>query len=231
MTAPNLDDLMRWRSNKNFASMLALCNTCGTVRQAKRPRGRDYDRQTGQLKCDHCSEITVHALIRGTSWDEEAHAYALGMPDENGNYATPALMDRMRSGLPRNPRLAHIWMESVEKKAIEAGAPKMRTLCGDLVTTPERAEDTNRVPLEDRAPEYRERDWECADDDGWQYMECVNCVRVHNHLEAVRRRKTLGELMTTALAELLDRPRAGIYDPYSQRLIELLREVHGENGS
>ena len=59
-------------------------------------------------------------------------------------------------------------------------------------------------------------------------MDCVNCLRVHNHGEAVRRRKHLAELMTTALAELLDPPRAGIYDDHSEALIAALRAVHGE---
>ncbi|MGW6035299.1 hypothetical protein ACWFOS_16735 [Gordonia terrae] len=228
---PTVEDLMRWRSNKNSNSMLALCNTCGAVRQAKRPRNRDYERNTGQLKCIRCGKVTVHALIRGNSWDEQAHAFALGMPDAYGEYATPAQMDRWRNGMPRNPRLSHIWMASIERKAIEAREPKMRALCGELVTTPKRAEDTSDVPLQDRKPpEYSDRDWNRTDDNGWQYMECVNCVRVHNHMETVRRRDTLRKLMTTALAELLDKPRAAIYDQHSQRLIDLLRAVHGENG-
>lgn len=231
MNPPTVNDLTQWRRNGNYDSMLALCNECGAVRRTSRPRGRDHQRETGQLKCDACARITVHALIRGNDNDEARHALALGMPSPyTGKTASPKFMDDWRRGMPRNPRLGHIWLESVERKAIEARAPKMRALCGEMVTTPKRAEDTNSVPLEDRAPRYDERDWERTDADGWQYMECVNCVRVHNHMEAVRRRKTLADLMTTALAELLDRPRAGIYDAHSQALIDLLRAVHDENG-
>lgn len=227
---PTVADVLEERRRHVYDLLLAICTVCAQPRQAKRPRNRDYRTETGDLKCGGCGEVTRHALIKGLSHDERTWAFAYGMPDDYGNVHTDEFMDRMRAGMQRNPRLSHIWYSSVEAKAIAAGAPMMRTLCGELVPTPASADDTNHVPKASLDPiAYGEsRHHREFDSSGWRIMDCVNCLRVHNHGEAVRRRKQLAELMTAALGELLDPPRAGIYDDHSEALIAALRAVHGE---
>ena len=230
-TVPTVAELLEERRRHVYDLLLAICTVCAQTRQAKRPRNRDWSTQTGDLKCAACGTVTRHALVHGSSHDEHTWALAYGMPDDYGNVHSTEFMDRARAGMKRNPQLSHIWYSSVEEKAIAAGAPMMRTLCGELVPTPANADETNSVPKTPLDPiAYgQSRHRREFDSDGWRIMECVNCLRVHNHGEAVRRRKQLAELMTTALAELLDPPRAGIYDDHSAALIDALRAVHGED--
>ena len=229
-TVPTIANILEARRRHSSDLLLALCTICAQTRSARRPRNRDYRNSTGDLKCDACGAITRHALIVGSSHDEGSWAWVYGMPDAYGNTASDDVMDRGRAGMQRNPRLSHIWYSSVEERAIAARAPMMRTVCGELVKTPASAEDTNHVPKAQLDPiEYgQSRHQREFDSNGWRIMECVNCLRIHNHHEAVRRRKSLTELMTTALAELLDPLRAELYDQHSAALIEALKAVHGE---
>ncbi len=235
MTTPaTIGQLQRARQARDYRLLLAVCTVCAATRSAKRPRNTDWCDRTGDLKCGGCDAITRHALITGSSDDERQLALAYGMPDAYGNTSSHDIMDRARAGMKRNPRLEHIWYISVEKKAIAERAPYMRTLCGGLVPTPKSAEDTASVPQTTLDPiaygESRRMRYGEVDADGWRILQCVDCLRVHNHQESVRRRKLLAELMTTALADLLKAPTTDIYDSRSEVLIELLQAAQGDNG-
>lgn len=235
MTTPvTIGQLQRAREARDYRLLLAVCMVCATTRSAKKPRNPDWRDRTGDLKCGGCDAITRHALITGSSDDERQLAFAYGMPDAYGNTTTHEIMDRARAGMKRNPRLKHIWYVSVEEKAIAERAPYMRTLCGGLVPTPKSAEDTASVPQTTLDPiaygESRRMRYGEEDADGWRILQCVDCLRVHNHQEAVRRRKRLAELMTAALADLLKPLRADVYDAHSEALIAALEAVRGDNG-
>lgn len=222
----------------------ALCTQCGNPRKYRRPRNRVWSddatcaRQLGDLKCLNCGCVTRHALILAEDYAEEGERIALGMPPANVDFWTDEqrerLQDRYRqNALRRNPRLCHIWYSRVEAKAIKLGQPTMRVLCGEMVKTPKRAEDTNSVPHKELDPNtYSGPSWDGSetDADGWEYRHCVNCLRVHNHGELVRQRNRVKVLMTAALGELLDQSCVGAYDAHLPDLIGLLERVHGEGG-
>lgn len=222
----------------------ALCTVCGQTRKYRRPRNRVWrddatcTRQVGDLKCANCGAITRHALITAEDFAEDHERVALGMPPANANLWTDEQRERFqdqyrRNVLQRNPRLCHIWYSRVEAEAIKHGQPTMRALCGEMVKTPKRAEDTNNVPHKELDPNtYSGPSWDGSetDADGWEYRHCVNCLRVHNYQELVRQRDRLKVLMTTALAELLDPMRVSDYDRHLADLTALLERVHGDGG-
>ncbi|MCF3940912.1 hypothetical protein [Gordonia tangerina] len=228
-TPPTVAQLQKFRRHGHGAYKLAICGECGTVRQCRQPRNREHERNTGQLKCSHCEAITTHALITGFDYDETRYALALGMPDDRGNKSVAA-MDAYRENFTTNPLLRHIWWTKDEREARERGEPRVRAFCGELTALPEVPRDnsfTGPAP----APAGDTLDGRSYDPDDvgeWRAMSCPNCHRVDAHLEAVSRRKALRQLMMTALAELLDAPRAHLYDPHSEALIDALRAVHGE---
>lgn len=229
-STPSVDDLMRWRriANGYHTMMLALCMVCGSVRSATRPRRRDYDSNTGELKCQTCGQSTLHALVTGASHDEERHTLALGLPARDGLLPDSKMMDayRTRSGLPRNPRLQHIWSAKSERQAIADGAATLRAFCGEVVPAPRSADESSSIQSGDLA--QRNTDYDHPDADGWIRQDCVNCLRVYNHNAAMRRRKTLSQLMIVAIAELQGAEKADRYDAHSAELIAALRAVHGE---
>ncbi|MCX6468085.1 MAG: hypothetical protein NTW76_02055 [Corynebacteriales bacterium] len=222
---------------------VALCTVCGQSRSYRRPRNHVYRddvnciREVGDLKCSSCSAVTRHALVRGYDGEEVEQRVALGIPTNAGwNHLTDAERQRIqdayrRNVLQRNPRLAHIWYETVEADAIRLGHPKMRALCGEMVKTPKRAEDTGSVPKRELDPvTYSSARWDGSETDaeGWEYRHCVNCLAVHNHHEMLKRRKKLKELMAAALCEVMDDHQVHRYDDHSRRLIQMLQAVHGE---
>lgn len=226
MTTPvTIGQLQRARQAKDYRLLLAICTVCATTRSAKQPRNKNWKNETGELKCATCQTITRHALVHGGDRDEREHALALGMPDEYGNF-DPRRMDaydRSRT----NPKLLHVWWTKDEKAARERGERFVRAFCGQMAKIP--AGEVQSYTGPSKKPYGDTLDGRSYDPDDvgeWRRMSCVNCNRVENHLEAVRRRKRLAELMTTALAELLDPLRANIFDGHSEALIAALENIH-----
>ena len=227
---PTIADLQSWRQNKNYDSMLAICMECGAVRRAKRPRNRNYDTNTGDLKCANCQKITAHSLVTGNSHDETRYARALGMPDDNGR-TWDHVIDEYREGFTVNPELDHWYRVAERDAARERGETRIRAHCGEIIEIAPKGKGVTLAVGEAAIPTGDTLDGRSYDPDDhgqWRKMDCPNCLRVINHNRAVSRRKVLAELMTTALAELLDRPRSHIYDEHSEALIAALKAVHGE---
>ena len=229
MAQPTLDDLARWRAMKNHRSNLAMCNTCGTVREAKKPRNYDCVTETGDLKCVNCDSITRHSLITGRNFDEQEYAIALGMPKYNGKTET-AKQDLYRRNFNTNPKLDHWSYLSDRQAAYDRGESQVRALCGEMFTYhsvkshPGRAVQNSQVKPEG---DTVTREYDPDDHGEWRAMDCPNCLRVWHNILAHRRRKKLTELMIVAIAELA-KPQARLYDPHAEQLIEILRAVHGE---
>ncbi len=227
-TVPTVAALLDARRHRSFSLLLAFCTICAQPRSTTRPRNRDWNSEMGDLKCDACGKVTRHALIRGVSHDENRYALALGMPDSYNGKPNERFMDEYRQGFQVNPELLHVWWVKDENAAKERGEQYVRAFCGEMTKIPpgepQPYTGTPGKPYGDTI----DRSYDPDDVGEWRRMSCVNCHRVENHLEAVRRRKVLASLMTTALAELLDPPRAGIYDDHSAALIDALRAVHGE---
>lgn len=240
MTAPNqltIATLRQWRENRDYRTRLALCDTCGTIRKAKQPRQFDPWLNTGKLKCETCNKVTTHALIRDNDHEEYQHSLGLGMPCRVSGERLPKAMDDYRRGFKTNPRLGHWNYIKDGIAARERGESKVRALCGEMMelyipepdqTARGKTTDGQKVKPEGQTLDGREYD---PDDHGeWRNMDCPNCLRVwHNEL-ARRRREDVKKLMTTALVELLDPRYANLYDPHTEKMIQLFRAVHGENG-
>lgn len=230
---PTVDALLEARRLHSFSLLLAFCTICAQPRSTTRPRNRDWNSEMGDLKCDACGKVTRHALIRGVSHDENRYALALGMPDSYNGKPNERFMDEYRQGFKVNPLLNHWRWDNDAEKARDRGEDRVRALCGEMMKlsfpkgdNPGRTDGGRQVEPEGDTLDGRDYD---PDDHGeWRYMDCPNCLRVWHHVLARRRRKTLATLMTTALAELLDPPRAGIYDDHSAALIEALKAVHRE---
>lgn len=229
---PTVAAVMEARKRHVRDFLLAVCTVCAQPRRAKRPRNRDWSTQTGDLRCENCGVVTRHALITGMDGAEREHALALGMPDAYGNY-DERRMDEYRRGFTVNPSLSH-WRWNVDaEKARDRGEDQVRALCGEMMKLSfPKADKPGRThggrQVEPVGDTLDGRDYDPDDHGEWREMDCPNCLRVWHHVLARWRRKTLADLMTTALAELLDPPRAGIYDDHSVALIEALKAVHGE---
>lgn len=237
MNQPTVDNLMQWRENKDYRTKLALCNTCGTVRKAKQPRHHDCNNNTGQLKCISCNQITTHALVSGSNYDEYQHSLGLGMPERSSGEPLTRAMDDYRRGFKTNPLLGHWNYIKDGKAALERGETKVRALCGEMmeIYIPEpdqtpRGKTTGGKKVKPEGQTLDGREYDPDDHGEWRNMDCPNCLRVwHNEL-ARRRRDDLKKLMTTALCELHDPQYADLYDPHTEKLIQFFRAVHGENG-
>lgn len=205
----------------------ALCCICGTLRTCSRPRNHrqenfwlsrpidpKWHRETGDLKCETCGEITVHAIIlpAGDAFRnhaEELHRVATGWakPQVSDEYRR-RIQERWRQGLPANPELHHIWWCSDEEDAREAGSTHFPAVCRVMIPLPERDPDDRDTSLsgdELVAPrDYIDVDREDVETGLWWYdVDCVDCLALSNAVAVNRQRNRL-KLKLIELAQQAD---------------------------
>lgn len=210
----------------------ALCCVCGELRSCERPRNhrednywlrkpvdRNWQRETGDLKCGECGKITRHALILPDGHWAQDHAemmqrIATGNVHSRLNDSDLAeVRSNYRKGLPLNPNLNHFRYDSDAQEAWDAGRRTVTALCGATMPVERdpsvqkkykhkkgRADDDRQIkPMVWRDQEYEDPDtglW-------WDEIDCVDCLRVW-HAELLRQRQAvLSKLMTEFLAALL----------------------------
>ncbi len=199
----------------------ALCRICGNLRMCRRPRNhrqenywlagpvdRDWHRETADLKCSVCGKVTRHALlVRNDCWRdhaEELEQIALGSTSRP--WVQPdRIRERYRQGRCANPYLSHIWFQSDAEKAREDGSDTVVAFCGETVDlSPARklaAFDllpSRQTPLPDsgdeqinpRLGDVQRYDQDCPPE-GWDVLDCPDCLRVTNAQRLKRRRVTL----------------------------------------
>lgn len=221
----------------------ALCCTCGSLRECRRPRNhrhenywlrgpvdRDWHRETGDLKCEECGRVTLHAIITGNDHAEVLQRVATG--NTHGVLKGSELAEvrrKFRQGLPRNPELNHFWWTSEAQAAWDSGHCEVTALCGEPVTV---ARDPSGPPSRERDDDQRiepkqVRDQEYEDPDtglSWTELDCVDCLRVW-HLELLRRRRNeLADMLTQFLADLLA-DKTGYPKKIDLRTVETLIET------
>ncbi|MEC4763356.1 hypothetical protein VT930_09590 [Mycobacterium sherrisii] len=197
----------------------ALCCVCGAIRSCRRPRNhqgenywlrgpvdRDWHRETGDLKCDHCGAVTRHAIVTGDDHAEDIHKAAIGWSyralDDEGHQR---IREQWRQGLPQNPNLRHIWFISEEERAREAGHTHMPALCGAQIPLPRPEQCSDReVPDEPLPPNpFHDVDYEDPQTGMWWYAaDCVDCLRNANARVIARQRKVLSAKLWDCIGRL-----------------------------
>lgn len=216
--------------------MKALCCTCGSLRTCSRPRNhrtenywlarpvdRDWHRETGDLKCDNCARVTVHAIIhpdgdRFRDHAERLSAIALGMPDpidEDSPQTRKRITTAYRQrNFPDNPYVWHKWWKSAENAAREAGRQWFPAMCGELVEVPETpcaGSDVNKFEAPAQISDPDPAEHESIDGDTglwWTGGVCINCLRVRNNWLLQQRRNNLRKVLlelATSIDELDER--------------------------
>lgn len=226
-------------------TMQALCCTCGALRTCRRPRNyrrenfwlnvpvdRDWHRETGDLKCGNCREVTRHAiLLPESTWRDHAediHKMAIGWEFKNiAPEVHRRVRERWREGFPRNPYLGHQWWVSDETKAREAGETHVLTMCKMYVPLPKRVcKPGNGV---DRdvfvAPEQYGSEAEYEDPDtglSWAWMSCPDCLRRSNAIALDEQRQALKEKLLDVAGRF-----SSLDAPTVQRLLAQLEGGEG----
>lgn len=196
----------------------ALCCVCGALRTCRRPRNyrrenrwllgpvdRDWSRETGELKCEACGEITVHAIITGSDHAEEIHKVAIGWT--LNAEADDRIRARWRQGRPENPYLHHIWWRVDEQEAREAGRSHFLALCKASVPVPRKRPDERDWSISSDelvAPsEFHDVDREDPATGLWWYdIDCVDCLRRSNAITLSRQRKLLKEHLAKVVEKI-----------------------------
>ena len=213
--------------------MKALCCTCGSIRECRRPRNHraenywfrgpinnDWHRETGDLKCEECGRITTHALLhpQGDSYRDHAEMLQLiGLGWHNSHFTEAQKADivsRYHSSFPANPYMHHLWWKNEENDAREAGQTMFTAMCGALIPVPTRRIEGKDV-TEFRAPEQLTdpelMEYEHLDVDTgmyWDVGDCVNCLRYRNDKLLRERREALVRILLSAATKTdeLDAP-------------------------
>ncbi len=179
----------------------ALCCVCGNVRSCIRPRkhktencwlhypvDRDWHRETGELKCDSCGALTVHAILYTEHDPRRDHAERLERIALGGVDPVPsaAIQERVRQryriGRKVNPHLRHLGWGKDYRAARAAGQSWFETLCGERQPLPpESATTSSRIGLSKPSNEIREvYDDDAPDGLFWELQDCPDCLRVFN---------------------------------------------------
>lgn len=224
----------------------ALCCVCGALRTCRRSRNhrpenywltgtvdRDWHRETGDLKCSECGQVTRHAIIHSDKDSFKDHAerltrIALGTtidPVCNDRNAVERVRSAYRQGREANPLLKHMWLISDEDAARNAGRKYVTTHCGEQVLIPRK---TKEHPQEGFA-EPDEVRWDQEYEDPatgrwWVEMDCVDCFRASNERRMARRRELLKEWLTW----LLVRPNQRIPDEHVDVLIAVFEATQSK---
>lgn len=184
-----------WRKQQRALEQ-ALCCECGNLRSFKRARNQlaewgdkqNWHRMTGDLKCDMCSTVTRHAILRSGTHRDSAEEFLRVALGENPSDCTDAarLRSDYRQGLPRNPYLHHRYWVAEARKAWAAGEPEVIGLCGEpmeLDYDPDGPGHDSRDPNELLEPSETRADQEYEDPATglwWMEMDCVDCLRIAN---------------------------------------------------
>jgi hypothetical protein len=225
----------------------ALCCVCGQLRTFgrarnnrwenywfRRPIDRDWHRETGELKCEQCGRVTVHALLHredaGSFRDhaELMQSIALGCTSNRmtEHVASEAKRKYRQADLPRNPYLHHRYWVNEARTAWRAGQREVTALCGEpmaLVRDP----DANRsdTPSDELITPEEVRDQEYEDPETglwWLEMDCVDCLRVSNAERLSKRQR----LLALRLSEISLRAANGRLDAsIINRLLESIEGV------
>lgn len=201
----------------------ALCCVCGAIRQCRRPKNyrrenrwlrdpvdRDWQRETGELKCAECGRITTHAIITGDDHAEKIHDAANGWQfkclEDNDHRR---IMERYREGLPRNPYVHHLWWISDEEKARKAGESHLLAICRTEVPVPARTpeeRESSTAADELVAPrEYPDVDQEDPKTGLWWYdVDCTDCLKLANAIALEYQRRELKKHLA-AVVEKVDK--------------------------
>jgi hypothetical protein len=223
----------------------ALCCVCGQLRTFdrarnnrwenywfRRPVDRDWHRETGELKCDRCGRVTVHALLHRDDDSFRDHAelmqsIALGSTSNRVTKQEAAEIKRKyREGLPRNPYLRHSYWTSEARKAWQNGQREVVALCGETMAL-HRDPDAHRsdTPAHElQAPaEFRDQEYEDPETAlWWVEMDCVDCFRVGNVWALAERQK----LLALRLGEIsLRAARGELGSSIINRLLESIEGV------
>lgn len=191
----------------------ALCCTCGEIRTCHRPRNHQtenywlskpvdpsWHRELGDLKCDHCGQVTRHAILHpdGDSFRDHAERIthiALGGNDPYGD-GYPATRERIRQayrqGRQPNPLMKHLWSAADEEVARESGRTTVTTFCGETKDIPERSSCCDEPGLLKPAPVRWDFEHDHPGTGGsWLEMDCPDCYRLINERRIVMQRKEL----------------------------------------
>ncbi|MCX8556040.1 hypothetical protein OS121_13195 [Mycolicibacterium mucogenicum] len=208
--------------------MQALCCVCGQLRTCFRPRNYrpennhlrapvdpNWERETGDLKCQQCGTITRHAIILGGNdyWGgkhaEVLHELGTGWVNNRTTEDERKLMQDRWHQSPQNPRLLHIWWNSDEKAARKAGRSYVYAICKAKVHLCELGEDEAEKPSKDTTSGYnRDQVWAPkfidseADKDGWRRISCVDCLALTNRIAINEQREQLKEKLIEYVGKL-----------------------------
>lgn len=208
------------------ALLQALCCICGQLRTCSRPRNRrlenfwfaapinrDWHRETGDLKCSACGEVTTHALIYPDrdafrNHAEQMQLVALGWTNTNVDGDDLVRARRQyHDAFPSNPYMRHMWWKSAENEARERGESHFPARCGEMVPVPAEAREGRdivefRAPLQLTDPRVLEHEQLDVDTGTyWDVGDCVNCLRVRNVSLLNDRRKELRLMLIAAIAD------------------------------
>lgn len=221
-------------------TMQALCCTCGALRTCRRPRNRrvenrwlnqpidrDWHRETGELKCEFCGQVTVHAIITGSDHAEDIHKMAIGWQFKNLTPETlQRVRDRWREGFPNNPYLHHLWWISDETAARAAGQTQVVTICKMSAPLPKKV--TKPGTGVDRDVVMKPRDFhdvEYEDPEtglGWYWMTCPDCLLRSNAIALDEQRKALKDKLLDVAGRF-----SSLDAPTVQRLLAQLEGGEG----
>lgn len=198
----------------------AICCTCGEIRTCCRPRNyqrenywlrrpvdTNWHRETGDLKCANCNEITRHAILypEGSGFRDHAELItrmALGGDDPCNAHDGDHIRKAYRQGRQPNPYLKHLWSTADAEAAREAGRNTVLTFCGEVEKLPEKSRTRGGDAL--LQPDSVRWDQEYEDSDTgswWREMDCPDCYRVVNELRRAKRRKRLSLWLAVLLRD------------------------------
>jgi len=193
----------------------ALCCVCGTLRTCRRPRNyrrenywlhgpldRDWHRETGELKCAECNRITTHAIILPSGDNSRNHAENLRKAATGWTFKSLSdeghcrVQQLWREGLPRNPRMRHLWWASDEKKARDAQQSVFPAICKAEIPVPkmQSRKGSKSYGLDELiAPNrFHEVDYEDPETGLWWYeVDCTDCLHRANVIALERQRDDL----------------------------------------
>lgn len=218
--------------------MQALCCECGQLRYCNRPRNyrrenywlrqpidRNWHRETGDLKCEECGRITMHAIITGSDHAEKLREVGTGWSMKNLDAAElKRIRERWHEG-PRNPRIWHQWYKSDEDEARAAGRTHLQTICKAWVRVPKRTWE-QRYPNGGVdvdvviKPVVSEPE---SDADGWEYVDCVDCLYRSNAIAIAEQRNELKEKLLEYAGKLSSLDPATVIS-----LVEQFRNAEAE---
>lgn len=189
----------------------ALCCTCGAIRTCQRPRNHqrenywlhrpvdlNWHRETGDLKCQQCGEITRHAILHPDDNDsfrdhaERVTRMALGGDDRCNVYEGDRIREAYRQGRRANPLLDHVWSAADEEAARKAGKTTVVTYCGE---TAKLSAKSNSLPsggqLRPDPVRWDDEYEDPATGSWWRELDCVDCLRAANERRIAANRKRL----------------------------------------